>query len=104
MAETKGSPLKQIILLVVVALLIAGGLYKQRKNFQKNRAANQTVPARSTPYQQESRVMGTYATVTFYDADDKRNEKGAAAAFKIFHDVNSRFSNYVGGIRVGYNP
>ncbi len=81
--------LRQTIFSGVILLLIAGA-YWRRHQLHRQAAAT----GEDQHYAESFQVMGTIATVQFWEEDPERSKAAAAKVKEVFAEVNRRFSNY----------
>ncbi len=94
--EKKAGPLKHILFALLITGLIAGGYWRIRNQGQDIPSRGRTVELQDKPgaYKQAIDVMGTVATVQFFEEDRAANLKAAETVWRVFDEVNERFSNY----------
>lgn len=97
MPATFPSLRKGIFLPLAIAALVAGEHSAKRKDGENPRADRTGKQLRKEPYSRRIDVMGTFASVTFYESRDQLNGKAADTVFGIFRDMDERFSNYLPG-------
>ncbi len=80
--------LKHVLFWLLILGLIIGGYWRSKKTRQGNEVMAKYHVKESFA------VMGTFATVQFWEADPKRSAEAIRVVKKTFSEINSRFSNY----------
>ena len=80
MSDRVPFPIKRTVFAVLILGLFMAGYARRKKN---------------RPFTEAIQVMGTKAAVQFYGTDATTSRKAADAVWKVFKNVNNRFSNYI---------
>ena len=80
--------LKHVLVAAAILLLCVGGYYR----VYRLRGAAASIDRRH--YTETFFVMGTMASVQFWEEDQNRGREAAGAVRRVFQEVNDRFSNY----------
>ena len=80
--------LKHVLVAAAILLLCVGGYYR----VYRLRGVAASIDRRH--YTETFFVMGTMASVQFWEEDQNRSREAAGAVRRVFQEVNDRFSNY----------